>query len=227
MIEVKKRGYSVLTGCLDKHSLDSVGSKRGERGEMMFKRGERGEMMIEPWITTFTGKQFYPAICSPDDISIKDIAHSLSNTCRFSGHCKTFYSVAEHCVRLSVLAPERLKIYALLHDAPEALTGFGDVSSMMKHETFYALNALEDLILHKIFVKLDIPFMTNEDIIELKKLEDYLLTAEVMDLMPEDCQEYWTLLEPRQTAHIEPWTHIFSETTYIKEYHRDMELIKR
>jgi len=183
--------------------------------------------MTEPWITTYSGKQFYPAICSPDDISIKDIAHSLSNTCRYSGHCEPFYSVAEHCVRLSRLAPEHLKIYALLHDAPEALTGFGDVCSMMKHEAFYTLNALEDIILHKIYVKFDIPFISNSDKLELKKIEDFLVAAEVRDLMPEECMRFMSLQEPRQTTRIIPWPSKYSEMIYIEEYHRDMELIKR
>jgi len=64
-------------------------------------------------------------------ISIDDIAHGLSNACRFAGQCFHFYSVAQHCVNVSyAVDDERLALAALLHDASEAYTG--DMSSPLK-----------------------------------------------------------------------------------------------
>jgi uncharacterized protein len=72
------------------------------------------------WIQTYTGKAFYPLDPRPEDVDIVDIAHALSNLCRFNGHCLRFYSVAEHSVLLSrAVAPEHA-LWALLHDAAEA-----------------------------------------------------------------------------------------------------------
>jgi hypothetical protein len=72
------------------------------------------------WMQTGSGRRFYPLDPRPDDIDIEDIAHALSNLCRFAGHCRLFYSVAQHCVIVSNLLPPRLKLAGLLHDATEA-----------------------------------------------------------------------------------------------------------
>lgn len=44
-------------------------------------------------IATYTGRWFWPLDPRPEDIVIEDIAHALSNKCRFSGHTKKFYCV--------------------------------------------------------------------------------------------------------------------------------------
>ena len=54
-------------------------------------------------ITTFSGVRFWPLLPNPDDILIADIAHALSNQCRFGVHASRFYSVAEHTVHVSQL----------------------------------------------------------------------------------------------------------------------------
>ena len=75
---------------------------------------------IEPWIQTYSGKKFWLDPPMWDQIDIIDIAHALSMTCRYGGHSKFFYSVAQHCCLMSRLVPKRLALAALLHDAVEA-----------------------------------------------------------------------------------------------------------
>lgn len=54
-------------------------------------------------------------------IDIYDIAHHLSNICRFGGSCRQFYSLAQHCVLVSYHCKNKLE--GLLHDAPKAYLG--------------------------------------------------------------------------------------------------------
>lgn len=82
------------------------------------------------YIQTASGRKFDVLACCEDDILIEDIAHALSNICRFFGHTPAFYSVAQHCVEMSWLAPPALQLDALLHDASEAY--LGDVSKHIK-----------------------------------------------------------------------------------------------
>jgi hypothetical protein len=75
------------------------------------------------WMQTATGKQFFPLDPRPEDIDIVDIALALSKICRYGGHCRQFYSVAEHCVLMTRAAPSEVKRWTLLHDASEGYLG--------------------------------------------------------------------------------------------------------
>ena len=54
---------------------------------------------------------------------IEDIARPLAYQCRFVGNTRSFYSVAQHCVLASELAPPAFAFDALMHDSEEAFTG--------------------------------------------------------------------------------------------------------
>jgi 5'-nucleotidase len=73
-----------------------------------------------PCIQTYSGKDFYLLDPKPLDVDLETIAHALSLLCRYGGHVRHFYSVAEHCVLMSHVVPEEHALAALLHDAAEA-----------------------------------------------------------------------------------------------------------
>lgn len=75
------------------------------------------------WMQTYSGGQFWPLDMRPEDVFIEDIAHALSNICRYGGHCERFYSVAEHSVLVSRVVPPEQAMVGLLHDATEAYVG--------------------------------------------------------------------------------------------------------
>ena len=77
------------------------------------------------YITTYTGKSFNFMDPQPEQIDIEDIAQALSMQCRFNGHVKRFYSVAEHCCIMHDYVSRKtsdseLAFTALMHDASEA-----------------------------------------------------------------------------------------------------------
>lgn len=94
---------------------------------------------MDAWIQTLTGK-FNLTNPEPNRIQLTDIATALSNLCRYTGHVRHFYSVAEHSVlalrwhmrhlpsveEIAIATPD-LQRWILLHDAAEAY--LGDVSA--------------------------------------------------------------------------------------------------
>lgn len=80
-----------------------------------------------------SGRCVNPLDMNPDDIDIVDIAHHLSNECRWAGACPHHYSVAQHSVLVSECfdAPD-MKLAGLLHDAAEAY--LKDLPSPIKHD---------------------------------------------------------------------------------------------
>lgn len=59
------------------------------------------------WMFTYTGAKVYPLDLRPEDIDVETIAYSLSKQCRYAGHVTRFYSVAEHCIWLTLHALTR------------------------------------------------------------------------------------------------------------------------
>lgn len=78
-------------------------------------------MSRKSWIQTKSGVAFDPFEPDPMSILIEDIAHALSNLCRFTGHTREFYSVAEHSVRASYAAETMIRLSSYLGKEPQVL----------------------------------------------------------------------------------------------------------
>jgi len=130
------------------------------------------------WIQTYTGKAFFPLNPETEDIDIIDIAWALSMQCRYAGHCKRFYSVAEHSVLISRAVPTEDRLIGLLHDASEAY--LVDIPRPIK----WALGGYagyEATLMNAIAIRFDLRNVTTEAV---KDADSRILHNERAALMP-------------------------------------------
>lgn len=131
------------------------------------------------WFQTFTGLQFYPGDPRPEDVRIEDIAHALANVCRFAGHCREFYSVAQHSVLVSQIVPEEHALRGLLHDASEAY--IHDITRPMKR--LPEMSFYRDLE-HRTMAAIHAAFgITGDEPASIKVADNCVLMTERRDLL--------------------------------------------
>ena len=142
------------------------------------------------WIQTYTGEVFNPMRPTTPTIHMEDIAHALSMICRFNGHCREFYSVAEHCVRMSELVAPEFALHALMHDAAEAYVS--DVSRPIKPHIIGFQN-IEDAIMDTIDARFGICY-TPRSAKAVKEADLRMLATERARLMA-ICKVPWDTLD--------------------------------
>ena len=176
--------------------------------------------MSNTTIVTFTGKQFDFLNPRPEDICIEDIAHALANICRYNGHTRKFYSVAEHCVRASYV-PVGDPLDNLLHDAAEAY--IGDVPTPQKQNMgwwdgirFWSYQHIEVSIVVTIYNGLGLDCATPRN---TRQADKTMLVTEIRDIMPpSEAFEVWTgEIEPLPET-IRPWPPEFAENEFLLRY---------
>ena len=131
-------------------------------------------------IVTYTGVRYSLLNPRVEDVRIEDIAHHLSNICRYTGACRKFYSVAQHSWHVSFLCDPECAIEGLNHDSTEAY--LTDVSGPLKHT--HIMSGYRDLEKEHhgiICTALDIsPYMHPS----IKEADLRMYFTEVRDLMP-------------------------------------------
>lgn len=170
------------------------------------------------YIRTYSGYKFHFDTVDDNEYRPDDIAHALAMNCRWTGHVKRFYSVAQHCVLASYEAPPGEELAALLHDASEAYVH--DTPSPLKwylqDHDFTAFSDLEKRIDKAIFHSFGLKYPRSPII---KHIDVRLLATESRDLMPEG-EERLYMSDP-YPWHIKPWK---PEEAERKFYTRMMEI---
>ena len=156
------------------------------------------------WIDTYCGGRIHLANPTVSNIRLLDIAHSLSNLCRYNGHCKKFFNVAEHSVLvaqevLRATGDRMLALCALMHDSPEAYLGdmTGPLKDMMI--VFKILELRFEKVISERF-GLEIPF----DHKAIKKADYEVFFTEADHLFEHD-YAVWSREGGRADVNIECW----------------------
>lgn len=178
------------------------------------------KLICRPDILTSGGVYFNYAAPDPTTVSIRDIAHHLSNVCRFAGATREFYSVAQHLYLTSYLVPKEHALAALLHDAHEAYVG--DMPTPLK-QLIPQYKELELFVETTVLARFGLSLPLHPCV---KEADLRMLATEQRDLLPPHDDE-WAIIrgvEPCRDP-INPWPprsaemcflHRFQEITGVK-----------
>lgn len=179
------------------------------------------------WIQTYTGGKFWPLDPQPDDVDITDIAHGLALTTRYNRQAKFPYSVAQHSVLLADNCPAEMALLALMHDAHEAYSPFGDVSRPVKGApgVKVLVESVEDRIDRAIATKFSLPWPIKNKAIAA--LDTRILLDERAQVLTHTTH-VWGLpadLKPLG-VHIEPWSWQVARERFLGAFDRYSKLYR-
>lgn len=183
--------------------------------------------MSRQWIQTLENRKLTPLDLLVDQVgSIEEIAHALAGKFRFTCQTRERYSVAEHCVRGSLLLPPIFAGAFLLHELSEVylpdiagpiksyvcvdagpVDGVTTWMELERHHTKTILTALE--------------LASIEPLIycrEIQEMDRAMLAAEKRDLCgPEP--ESWGIGDPAKTQIDRVWSPDAASSAFLARYY--------
>lgn len=172
---------------------------------------------------SFTGKKVTPLDLGPEQVCIEDIAHALSLICRFGGHCKFHYSVAQHSLLVARHLPEPIRIHGLLHDAAEAY--LGDIIRPLKWEMgigdgrgMIPFDVVEASALRSIYGAIGVPWPGKDIWAEVKAADNRAVMTEGRDIMGHPPEDWGLDAQPWEDDVIKPLAPEFVERVYLGTY---------
>lgn len=172
------------------------------------------------WIKTISGIEFYPLDPRASEILVEDVAHALSHLCRFGGHVKQFYSVAEHVVRVSNICPN-YPMWGLHHDDSEAY--MVDLPRPIKrHSQMGELyRGHERILLIEVCKAFNLPYDLNHVELhphEVELADGILLATEKRDLVGK-CYKQWEKLGEPLKEVIKPMAPQEAKIAYLNRHY--------
>lgn len=172
-------------------------------------------------IRTFSGRTFWPLEPRAADVDIVDIAHSLANLCRYTGHTRRFYSVAQHSVLVANVVGPAHRAWGLLHDAAEAY--LGDMAATLKVADTplgAAYRDVEESVTRAIAEHFELAWPEPAEVVAADRA---LFVAEFRDVMPLHPGDLEWLVErhgPAYSDKIVPWASNDAEAAFLATYER-------
>ena len=164
------------------------------------------------FIQTYTGLTFDLQNPTPEMVDVEDIAHALSMLCRFTGHTKEFYSVAQHSVLCALKAPAHLSMQALLHDAHEAYVG--DLNSPLKSIIGTRYSNLSSSIQRVIDTKFNAEHDRESQHV-IRNIDLRMLITEANALLAPRSTPWSIKVDPYDDLNIEPWLPKEAKTSFL------------
>ena len=162
------------------------------------------------WIQTLDNRKFDLLNPRAEDVDPDVICKVLARIPRFGGHTKAFYSVAQHSLLVESLCGPigtDWRLAALLHDAHEVYSGFGDVCRPAKTLTgslqvqIARVEALIDRCMGERF-GFDYALFKSD---QIRQADNVALATEARDLMGPP-PEPWSVEErPSPVITVEPF----------------------
>ena len=169
------------------------------------------------YIETYTGRTFFPLMPNVKDITIIDIAHHLSNQCRYSGATAYFYSTAQHCCLLADYIEAKGGspgdcLQMLIHDAAE--TYLIDMPRPVKqHMPEFRVWDRAIQMCVRSWLGLDgVPIPEWQD-----EVDSRIIVDERAQVMSDSGNDWGHNLEPLGIV-IEPWIPLAAEQEFLMRY---------
>lgn len=157
----------------------------------------------------------------PEDFVIEDIAHALSNQCRFAGHTTRFYSVAEHSVRVARYVESqngwRDEVYAALnHDNSDAY--MLDMPRPFKYlPEFEVYKDIEHRVMERMAKTLRFRYPKPSLV---HKADNVLLATEARDLFTSVIDNWHLKYGEMLPGRIRPWSPRKANREFLKMFYR-------
>ncbi|HET7255603.1 MAG TPA: hypothetical protein VFJ46_17740 [Xanthobacteraceae bacterium] len=177
--------------------------------------------IVGPTIMLGSGTYFDFAEPENSALTVEDFAYGLAAACRFAGQSvsrvtgkRVFYTVAEHCVRMSYAVPAGFEYDALMHEAGEPTCG--DMVGPLK-SLCHDYKAIEKRCERANFERFKVR-MSDPDLIKLYDLR--MLATEKRDLVASADRDQWAWAQGAQPLdfQIVPWGQHEAAERFIERY---------
>ena len=185
------------------------------------------------WQRMLSGRRLDLLDTSPLDVEIADIAHGLARVARWNGQTSGthIFSVAQHTLLVEAVMREqaprvdaRVRLAALLHDAPEYV--IGDMISPFKAVLGGDYKAVEKRLLAAIHIRFGLPPELSPDITRQIKDADrgaaYLEATELAGFAPAEAKRLFGrdpgLPPATRQDYLTPWSAAKAEKQFLARF---------
>ena len=191
------------------------------------------EASARVWQRMLSGRRLDLLDPSPFDVEIEDIAHGLARVARWNGQTSGahIFSVAQHTLLVEAVMrvqnpriDTRLRLAALLHDAPEYV--IGDMISPFKAVLGGDYKAVEKRLLSAIHIRFGLPPQLSAEIERQIKSADrgaaYLEATELAGFAEAEAKRLFGrdpgLPEATRRDYLTPWNAAKAEKRYLARF---------